>query len=81
MEHTSSKLLYSTMVDDEIKNSVPKTIRTTNNFIVRFVNEKFFGDQKDRNQKIKNGCGGFRSPYLPHAKRKCYQLHHTPLIT
>jgi hypothetical protein len=29
-------------------------------------------------KKKKFGFAGFRSPYLPHAKRTCYQVHHEP---
>ena len=37
----------------------------------------------ERAKKIKKkkvGCTGFRSPYLPHAKRTCYQVHHAPFV-
>jgi hypothetical protein len=36
-------------------------------------------DERYAKNKKKFGFAGFRSPYLPHAKRTCYQVHHEPL--
>ncbi len=37
--------------------------------IIRLIEQK----------KKEIGFAGFRSPYLPHAKRTCYQVHHEPV--